>query len=201
MAGELQINITAESVSVRLDVKPKTRFYALAFFILFIALLTFGITVLPDKHGESALWQDLSTWSFTWSDFEYPLGFFVGMLIFMVAVQGRYVRYAYPSAETFHCDRSGLTISKVRWLDVHNKHWVTRFYSIAELQDVRYGRLALSKGAAIYGLRFNTGIDAHKALPGLEPRDAQKILMAMKSFGAHVPDDPKLQRKVEEVHA
>jgi hypothetical protein len=193
--------ITKDSVSVRLDVKPRTRFYALGFFILFVALMMFVLIFAPGKHGNPSMWHDMSMSPIDSPGFMFPLFILVGMAIFLFVLQRRYVMYAYPSAETFSCNRTTLTISKVRWLDIHNGSWVTRSYSIAELEDVRYRVIARSKGAAIYGLRFNTSIDTHRVLPGIEPHDAHKVLMALKSFGADVPDDPKLQRKVEEVHA
>lgn len=196
---EIQIDITENAVNVTLNVKPRTRFYALAFFILFVALLFCFVLFTPGNHARPSMWHAMSRSAVGSPGFMYPIYMFLGIALFLFVLQRRYVLYAYPSAETFRCDHSGVTLSRVPWFDTSNTHWRTRTYSIGELEDVRYGVIAISKGASIYGLRFNTGIDAHRVLPGLAPRDAHRILQVLKAFGADVPDDPKLQRKLEEV--
>jgi hypothetical protein len=89
-----------------------------------------------------------------------------------------------------------LTISKVPWLDIHNKHWDTRSYPLVDITKMRYQAIARSKGISIYGLRFIAAGRSQRVLPGLQPHEADKILKALKSFGVDVPDDPTLSRKV-----
>ena len=110
----------------------------------------------------------------------------------------RWVVSAYPSDESFHCDRSTLTISRVRWLDIHNKDWNTRSYVLADIAKIRYRALARAQGGSIYGLRFLAGGRTQRVLPGIKPRQADEILKALKAFGADVPDDPEFSKMLEE---
>ena len=50
----------------------------------------------------------------------------------------------------------------------------------------------------MYGIQFTAGGRTHRVLPGLKPREADKILKTLKSFGADVPDDPTLSKKLAE---
>jgi hypothetical protein len=110
----------------------------------------------------------------------------------------RYVKLAFPSDETFRADRSTLSVSRVRWLDVHSENWNTRSFSLTAVRDMRFQSIVNLKGGSIYGLRFVADGKTQRVLPGLKPRDAETILKALKSFGADVPDDLVLQRKLKE---
>jgi hypothetical protein len=92
----------------------------------------------------------------------------------------KYLRWTYPSDESFHCDAQTLTISKVPWLDIHNKHWVTHSYALANVANIAYKLLAGAKGTSIYSLSFIAGDRVQRVLPGLEHREADKILKAIK---------------------
>jgi len=63
---------------------------------------------------------------------------------------------------------------------------------------MRYQAIANAKGISIYGLSFIAGGRTLRVLPGLKPRQADKILKALKAFGADVPDDPTLSKKLAE---
>jgi len=91
----------------------------------------------------------------------------------------------------FHCDRSTLTISRVRWLDIHNnKDWHTRSYPLADIANIRYQAVARTggKGGNLRSPLYRRRQDA-EVLPGIEPRQADRILKALKAFGADVPAD------------
>ena len=83
----------------------------------------------------------------------------------------------------------------MRWFDIRDKHWDTRSYPVADVVNVRYQQIASARGTSIYGLRFIAEDRTQRVLPGLEARDADKILKALKVFGADVPDDPTLSSK------
>jgi hypothetical protein len=104
----------------------------------------------------------------------------------------------FPSDETLRCDGANLSISKVRWLDVHNNHWDNYSYSLADVQNIQYRAIFSGKYSTIYGLRFVAGGKTHRVLPALKARDAERILIAIKAFGADVPDDPVVSRKLIE---
>jgi hypothetical protein len=61
---------------------------------------------------------------------------------------------------------------------------------------MRYAVVARAKGTAIYGLRFEARGESWRILPGLKPRDAEKILKQLSSFGIKLSDDPTLAKKL-----
>lgn len=189
---QFHLEATTQSVSVRMDA-GRTRFYALAFFVGFMILAICALLFLPGKHGNPSMWHDLSTSSINSAGFWVPIALLFGFLVFMFLTTKRWVMLAYPSAEEFHCDRSTLCVSRVRWLDVRNDHWDTHSYSLAEALNIRYGVITSLRGRSIYGLRFDVGGKIQRILPGLNPPDAEKLLITLKSFGADVSDDPKSQ--------
>jgi hypothetical protein len=191
-----QVDIDDQSVKVRLSVSEYSRFYASIFFIAIGLFVVCGVLFLPGKHGNPSMWHDLSSSPVNSGDFIVPLVLLLGTSILMVLISWRYVVSAYPSDQILHCDKSTLTISKVRWLDIHNEHWNTRSYALAEIEKMRYQTIASAKGGSIYGLRFIARGKPQRVLPGLEPREADKILKALKAFGADVPDDPALSKKL-----
>jgi hypothetical protein len=69
---------------------------------------------------------------------------------------------------------------------------------LADVVDLRYQAVANARGVSIYGLCFIAGGGTQRVLPGLKPREADKILKVLKAFGADVPDDPTLSRKLAE---
>jgi hypothetical protein len=197
---QLSIEITDQAVTVRLDVSrsaPRTRFYASIFFIGFGALVMCGLLFLPRKRGNPNMWHSLSSSPVDSTAFFVPLILLLVFALVMVLLLWRYIVSAYPSDEIFQCDRSTLTLSKVRWLDIRNKHWNTSSYALADIVKFRYHVLGRAKGASIYGLRFIVRGKKQRVLPGLKPREAEKILEALKRFGADVPDDPTRLRKLE----
>jgi hypothetical protein len=192
---DIDVDINDQSVSVRLNASgrsPRGRFYACISFIAMWAVLICGLLFLPGKGGTASMWHDLS------QGFIVPLAILVGCSVLMVLLTWRYTVSAYPSDETFHCDRSALTISKVRWLDFTNKHWDTRYYTLASLQEMSYDRIARLRGTSIYGLRVIAEGRTQRVLPGLKPRQADKILRALKAFGVDVIDDSTLLKKLAE---
>jgi hypothetical protein len=132
------------------------------------------------------MWHDLTTNPFDSVDFLLPLLLLIGISLLMVLLSWRYVVMAYPSDETFFCDRSTLTISKVRWLDIQNSDWQTQSYPLGEVTAMKYQTIARAKGAAIYGLKFRARGKSKRVLPGLGTSDAGKILEAVRAFQGNV---------------
>jgi hypothetical protein len=139
----------------------------------------------PNKHGDR-MWHDFATHPVNSPGFIVPLFILLGCSALMVLVSWRYVVMAYPSDETFYCDRSTLTVAKVRWLDAHNRDWWTRSYPLGSISGIKYKVLATTKGSAVYGLRFKAEGRIERVLPGLGTRDAGRILRAVKAFGVDV---------------
>jgi hypothetical protein len=188
---EFEVEVTGQSVNVRLKASvksPRGRFYWGAFFVaLWIVALCF-LVFSDGKHGESSMWQDFATHPVNSQGFMVPLLIVLGVTALLVLLSWRYVVMAYPSDETFYCDRSTLSISKVRWLDIHNKDWRTRSYRLNEISGMKYRAVARSRGTSIYGLRFKAAGRSERVLPGLGTHDASKILKAVKAFGGDVEE-------------
>jgi len=195
---DFHVDINDRSVSVRLNVSPRRRFYASIFFIAILALMICGLLFLSGKNGSPSMWHDLSSSPVNSGGFIFPLVILLSGVAFVVLLTWRYIISAYPSDETFYCDGRTLTISKVRWLDIHNRHWNTCSYAVPEIVNMRYQAIARARGTSIYGLRFIAGGKTQRVLPGLRPREADKILKTLKTFGADVPDDLKLSKKPAE---
>ncbi len=194
---DFNFEINERLVSVRLNgTSPRGRFWAFIFFFIALpALGTCALLFLPGRNGSPSMWQDLSS--------SGPDIFACILLLsappFMLLLIWRYAVSAYPSDEVFRCDGSTLTISKVRWFDFQNNdNWSTRSYALPEIETMRYKAIASARATSIYGLWFKAGGRIERVLPGLEPREADKILKAVKRFGVNVPDDPKLLRKLAE---
>jgi hypothetical protein len=183
---DFHIDKTDNAIIVRLDVStrsPRTRFWALLFFV---AITVFGMCALlfsPGKHGRPSMWHDISSAPPGSDDLIVGPVILLVFPVFMFLVSRRYVIMAYPSDERLDCDRSSITMSRVRWLDIHNSHWETKTYPLSDLTDLRYVKVASSRGVTIYGLRFRAAGRNERILPGLNTQQAGVILGAMERFG------------------
>jgi hypothetical protein len=130
---DFTIEVTNQSVKVRLNASkksPRGRFYWCIFFgAVWIAVLSLAVFA-KGKRGEPSMWHDFATHSVNSRGFIIPLVILLGASALVAFINWRYVVMAHPSDEIFYCDRSALTISKVRWLDIHNTDWRTRSYPL-----------------------------------------------------------------------
>src|SRR5579871_6786613 len=201
MKDDFTISVSKDAVEVRLQPSvrsPHGKLGGVIFVASMIVCVSAAALFLPGKQGS------LSMWRFMMSDGPESVTF-VALFAFLIVVIGllawlgfRWSAAAWPSDESFHCDRVTLTVSRVPYLDFNNRTWRTRSYPLPEIQRFRFGAYAAAKGTAIYGFRFNQNVNERKLLPGLEAPEAQSILRALQSFGIDVVLDDKLQKKVDE---
>lgn len=199
-----QVEIDDRLVKVRLDAStssPHGRLYACIYFAGILMLALCAELFLSGKNGSASMWHNLSSNPVGSQDFIVPFVLLLSCPVLIVLLLWRYLVFAWPSDEPFNCDRSTVSISRVPWLDFSNKDWKTRSYSLTEMKGIRYQAIASVREASVYGLRFNTGDKTQRILPGLKPHDADRILKALKAFGADVPDDPRLTEKLAEEDA
>jgi hypothetical protein len=184
-----EIEVTSQSVKVRLNASkrsPRGRFYWCIFFVaVWIAVLSLAVFA-QGKRGQPSMWHNLATHPVNSQGFIVPLIILLGASALIVLISWRYVVMAYPSDETFYCDRSTLTISKVRWLDIQNADWRTRSYPLGAITGIKFRAVARTRGGTVYGLRFKAAGRSERVLPGLGTNDAGEILNALKTFGADV---------------
>jgi hypothetical protein len=192
------ITVTSESVDVRRDPKPTTRArFSGALFVLLVPIVVLcALVFLPGKHGSPAMWTDLSSKPVTSSDFLFPFCIVLSFVIFMSWLGIRWSLAAWPTDDALHCDRNTFTVSRAKWLDTQNK-LIPESYPLAQISELRYSAIATAKGSTIYGLRFRLNGKKQKLLSELEAPEAKVILNALKALGADVPDDPKLQKRIQ----
>lgn len=199
---EFHLEITARSVNVQLSAPPgQTRLRAFILFSGMAGLATFGPLLLPGRDGYPSLWQDFSGAPWESGEFLFLCLVLLAIPSLMFPVLSRYLIFTWPSDETFDCDPSTLKIARVRWLDFSNARSTFHSFPLSEVRDLRYRAIARLRERSVYGLRFRAGGKKWRVLPGLKPRDAERILAALKSFGAEVPDDPVLPQKLREAAA
>lgn len=200
--SDFDITITKDAVDVRHTPSissPRDRLYGLVFTISMVVLVACAVLFLPGKHGRPSMWHNLAAAPVGSASFLAPitgLALFVGLL----GWQGvRYGRAAWPSDETFHCDRDKITISRVPWLSFSNSAPRTYTFPLGQVTAIRYAVIASAKGQAFWGLRFRAP-GRKWTLPGLEVPDAIRIMTGLKALGADVPADPKLEKRLKEWH-
>jgi hypothetical protein len=197
--GDFTISITADTVDVRHTPSESSPRGKLLGFITVVGApfaMTACLLFVPDRHG-SNMWSDMLNASFDSSAFIVPLALLAAGSAFLAWTSYLYARAAWPSDETFHCDREVITISRVPWLDFGNHTWQTHVYPLRDVHRIRFAIIGILKGTAFYGLRFDAR-GGRWTLPGLEAPQAKAILPALKALGDDVPDDPKLEKKVKE---
>jgi hypothetical protein len=188
------IELNDQSVNVRLiasEGSPRGRFYAFLSNLVWLVLALCLNLFIPSKNG-TTFWHRLSSAPVDSGIFLFMLLSMLGVSALFTLTSWEYWVAANPSDQTFSCDRSMLTISIVRWLDIHNQDWDTHSYALEEIRRMKYGLVACARGGAVYGLCFTASGRTYAVLPGLKPRAADKILKALKVLGVDVPDDPKL---------
>jgi hypothetical protein len=193
------IELTDQSVDVRLitsENSPRGRFYAVFGNLAMMVLVPLFCLSCPRRNGGTSIWHDLSSVPLDSFDFMFYMSLLIVMVgipvLYMTVTSWEYGVAANPSDQTLYCDRSTLTISTVRWLDIDNKDWETCSYALEEITKMKYGVIAATRGGTVYGLCFCARSKVHCVLPGVKPRTADKILKALKALGVDVPDNPKL---------
>lgn len=195
---DFRLAITHQSVLVQLDAPGRKRLCAVVFFVGLTVLAICGLLFLSGKNGSPSIWHAMAASPVSSMGFLFPLFLVFSFPLALGLLLRRYVTLAWPSDEKFYCDGSSLTISKVYWLDFQDRHWQTWSYPLPAVRAIQYRAVASARGYTIYGLRFHAGGKTQRVLPGLMPRDAEKILLALKTFGADVPDDPFVSDKIKE---
>jgi hypothetical protein len=198
--SDFSISITDSAVDVRYTPsvsEPHGKEYGFVFILVTNTLVACAVLFIPGKHGNPSMWQDLAKASLGSMSFWWPI-VFLAIFIALLGWWGiRYARAAWASDETFHCDREAITISRIPWLDFSNRKWRTNKYPLSEVSAIRFAVIASAKGAQYWGLRFKAN-GRKWALPGLEAPEAETILAGLRALGADAPDDPSLEKRIQE---
>ena len=168
---------------------PNARFYAGVGYVALALLADCVLLFSPGKHGNPSMWHDLRSASITGSaTFTVAVLLLIGLPVLMYVLCQRFVLASYPSDQRLHCDRSTLALSKVRWLDFQKKRWKTRSYALEDVSQISYRRIASLRGTSIYGLQVIANNNRETMFPGLDRRNAKRMLRALKAIGVNVSD-------------
>lgn len=198
--NDFTISIKQDSVEVRLTPSvssPHAKVGGAIFSASAVIAVLCAVPFLPGKHNQPSMWQNMSNASIGSLDFLVPLTLLILGGVFMGWIGFRWSAAAWPSDETLHCDRTGLTISRIPLLDFRNRIWETKSYALADITEFRFAVYASTKGSSIYGFRFRANGRRHKTLPGLEAPEAQNILAALQRIGVDVVLDDTLRKKAD----
>jgi hypothetical protein len=197
--SEFSISISTDAVDVSYTPSvddPHRKLFGFLFTLSIDIVLASAFLFLPGKHGAPSMWHTIV---------DAPSGspaiftvVFLCIALGLVGWQGfLYDRAAFASDEMIHCDRKAITISRIPWFDFSNRTWRTHTYLLSEVSGLRFAVIASGKNTSYWGVRFR----AHGRkwmLPGLKAEEAKKILLGLRELGADVPDDPKLDKRIQQ---
>jgi len=194
-----KIDIQTGSVDVRLDAataSPRRRFFIGAF-CLILVLFVDGVGIFGRaKSGGPTLAQDVARGALNSPSFLIFAAIMIGWHIVLFFILRRSLQGFYPVNETFHCDASTLTISKVKWFDTTNTQWSSRTFPIGRIVQVRFATIASDRYRSVSGLRFRVDGEKFKVLPGLQPRQANKILDALQDLGVDIKETYRSKKRM-----
>jgi len=193
--NDFSISIGKEAVEVRhipSTTSPNGKLFGFLLNVGMIVAVNCFLLFMPGKHDRPSMWEDIQAGSYI-----FPTVLLTAGTAFLAWSGFRYARAAWPSDEIFYCDRHELTISRTPWWDFHNHHWNKYVYPLTDVSHLRFAAIASLKNKTFYGIRF-LARGRRWALPGLEAPEAKRILIALKSLGADVPEDPKLEKRISQ---
>ncbi|HEY2471635.1 MAG TPA: hypothetical protein VGI45_27860 [Terracidiphilus sp.] len=189
-----EIKVTNETLEARCNLpfgpKPNRIFTGL----LMIGLAAWGIYptwLKPDSLGYTNLWR----LTHHYSVLDFPLLVIATALFGMFLLFG--IRLFCPAGAILTCDRNQVTTTRIPWYSFTG-HWVTRAYDALDVSGFRLKRFGSGAGGAVYGIRFFVNGNTKSVFRGsIEPPEAYRILLGLKSLGLDVPPDPELLSRVK----
>lgn len=107
------------------------------------------------------------------------------------------VRLVRPAGAVLTCNRSQVTTTRIPWYSFTG-HWVTCTYNASDVSGFRLKFFGSGRGGNVYGIRFLVNGRKKTIFHGsIEPPEAYRILLRLKSLGLDVPPDPKLLSRVK----
>jgi hypothetical protein len=119
----------------------------------------------------------------------------LGVNAFIVFIVRRALLGFFPSDERLHCDAHTLTLSKVRWLDITNTQWQTRTFDLSEISEVSFAMIAPDRYRSVHGIRLLIRGKKVNTLPGLNPRQAGKVLDGLQDLGVDLKETYRLKAR------
>jgi hypothetical protein len=107
------------------------------------------------------------------------------------------IRLLCPAGAILICSRSQVTTTRIPWYSFMG-HWVTQTYDALDVSGFRLKYFGSGRGGNVYGIRFFVNGSKKTIFHGsIEPPEAYRILLRLKSLGLDVAADPKLLSRVK----
>jgi len=189
-----EIKVTSDSLEARCNLPFGPKQNRVPFSFLMLVLAAWGIYqtwLSPDSHGYSNWWRLAHHYSVL--DFD---GLVIATAAFGVfLLMG--IRLLCPAGAILLCDRNQVTTTRIPWYSFTG-HWVTHTYDALYVSGFRLTCFGSGAGGPAYGIRFFVnGTKKSIFLGSIEPPEAYRILLGLKSLGLDVASDPELLSRVK----
>jgi hypothetical protein len=188
------IKVTSDSVEARCNLPFGPKRNCILFSAMLIGLGVWGIYrtwLSSDSYGHSNSWY-LAHYN-TVSDFDTVVMATVVYVLFLLLG----IRLLCPAGAILICDRNQVRTTRIPWYCFTGR-WVTRLYNTSEVSGFRLKFYGSGRGGNVYGIRFLVNGRKKSIFRGsIEPPEAYRILLGLKSIGLDVASDPKLLSRVK----
>jgi len=193
---QFEIKVTSDSLEARCNLPFGPKRNRIAGSVVAIgaaALILYPTWLSRNSDGHSNWWR--LTHHYSMLDFD-------GVVIataFLVLLSLIGIRLFCPAGAILICDRNQVATSRIPWYSFTGR-WVTRTYNSLDISGFRlkYYFWGSSHGRSVYGIRFFVNGTTKSIFHGsIEPPEAYRILIELKSLGLDVPADPELLSHVK----
>jgi hypothetical protein len=188
------IKVTTDSVEARCNLPFGPKRNCILLSAMMIGLTVWGIYkawLSPNSNGHNNWWY--LAHHYTVLDFgTVEIGTVVYVLLLLMGI-----RLLCPAGAILVCDRNQVTTTRIPWYSFTG-HWVTRIYNVLDVSGFRLKFYGSGRSGNVYGIRFLVNGEKKSIFRGsIEPPEAYRILLGLKSLGMDVGSDPKLLSRVK----
>jgi hypothetical protein len=191
---QYEIKITSESLEARCNLPFGPERNRLLFSVLIIGIAVWGIYrgwLSPDSYGHNNWWY----LAHHYRVLDFHDAVFASAIFTLFLLLG--IRLLCPAGAILICDRLQVTTTRIPWY-CFTGSWVTRTYNAPDVSGFRLKFFGSGQGGNIYGIRFLVNGRKKTVFRGsIDPPEAYRILLGLKSLGLDVAPDPKLLSRVK----
>ena len=188
-----EIKVTGDSLEARCNLPFGPKRNRILFSAVLIGLFVWAIYrtwLSQDSLGYSNWWRLVHHYSVL--DFDGLVMSTAAFGVFLLMG----IRLLCPAGAILVCDRNQVTTTRIPWYSFTG-HWVTQTYDALDVSGFRLKVFSSNRGI-VYGIRFYVNGSAKSIFRGsIEPPEAYRILLGLKSLGLDVAPDPKLLSRVK----
>lgn len=191
---KFDIKVTSDSLEARCNLPFGPKPNRIAFSIAMLAFAAWSLY-------RTWLWRDslgYSNWFRLMHHYSLlDLGGVVVSTAFFTLFALLAIRLLCPAGAILKCDRNQVTTTRIPWYSFTG-HWVTRVYDAIDVSGFSLKFYGSGKGGDVYGIRFYVNGSNRSIFHGsIDPPEAYRILLGLKSLGYDVPPDPHLLSRVK----